>query len=508
MQQQEEEVVSQLSALQLAQEAGLPTERFPETKEEADLAEEILARRMERISIDEHERILLELYGVHRGDEEDPKLMEEKRQELELELELIEHKPAYDLARSRNPSYVTSPAFTLMFIRWAQMDAKVAAEKLMTHFETKIKFFGSGDCLARDIHQSDFTEAERQVLESGFMQILPYRDACGRAIFLTASTEQDKFRYDNYEDIGDMRCVWYLLMQSLKDEETQRIGTIFVDLAFDAFKVSPGQLELGKQVQDALPVRLVCGHMCYSDPELRAYAAGFQLHASEEEQKRMRMHFGSREETQFVLQTFGIPSEKFPIKHDGTADPTEHCKWLAAIRTLEEKAITEGGDNLADSLVDVPESSPVIVPRRFDVLFGKSTFAREHTGTKRALHVVEMHFEAYNALDQSQKSAKMDMTKKIISIIHESGGRFLRQDDDGVWVVADELDAKKKIGHWLRHARHKKTQVSKATSANDGEVAPSSENEMRAKRVTPCTSPSVEETEGREETQQSKSVKV
>jgi hypothetical protein len=53
------------------------------------------------------------------------------------------------------------------------------------------------------------------------------------------------------------------------------------------------------------------------------------------------------------------------------------------------------------------------IPGRFDVLFGKSVLARDHTGTRRALHVVEMYYEDYERTDG--KFQKTDIAEKVIS---------------------------------------------------------------------------------------------
>jgi len=126
----------------------------------------------------------------------------------------------------------------------------------------------------------------------------------------------------------------------------------------------------------------------------------------------------------------------------------------------------------------------ILVPRRFDVLFGKAPESRDHTGTLRALHLVEMHFDEYNRLGKYQKT---DLAERIISIVHESGGRFLMQDENGAWIETELVESRKKIAHWFRHAR------SKRSKQDDNSGSLSSQKRTGAsgpvKRGLPCVSP-------------------
>lgn len=233
-------------------------------------------------------------------------------------------------------------------------------------------------------------------------------------------------------------------MKILQDEETQKLGVVWVVVNFNGFKVSANRFQLAVDVLSKMPLRVSAAHFCYKDSTLRPYATGFQLFCGENERNRMRMHHGTPEEIEFELQTFGIPTEDLSLTSDGGCSRTQHCIWLRILK-IHEEAVAMCSSKIQDEYV--------IVPRRFDVLFGKSRLARNHTGTRRARHIVEMHFEAYEVL---RKYRKTDVAEKILAIIHESGGRFLRQDSQGAWVLADDIEARKKIAHWFRYLREQK----------------------------------------------------
>jgi hypothetical protein len=171
---------------ELAEKSGLPQDRFPETQQEVDKAEEILANELNELSLVEHEKILFDVHGIAQVHDEDPAFLEAKFAEFEAELRKIRNKSAYEYAKYLNASYVDDPAFRLMFLRSERFATKLAAKKLVRHFEVKRELFGNGEILAREVRLSDLTKDDMETLESGFMQILPTRDAAGRSIFCLA----------------------------------------------------------------------------------------------------------------------------------------------------------------------------------------------------------------------------------------------------------------------------------------------------------------------------------
>ena len=176
-------------------------------------------------------------------------------------------------------------------------------------------------------------------------------------------------------------------MASARDEESQMKGHVSLIMNLCAFK-APMDVHRGvAMVQSCVPHRLGAGHFCYDDPTLHPYVAGFHLFVGEEDRIRIRTHFGTRDEIDLALQAFGIPAEAIPIHKNGTCDLIDHLEWLDATQKQELKMKTP-------LLRHVINDSKAL-PNCFDVLFGKSSRAREHPGTLRAWHLVQMHFGAY-----------------------------------------------------------------------------------------------------------------
>jgi hypothetical protein len=182
--------------------SGLPQDRFPVTPQEVDKAEEILANELSALSLQEHEKILFDVHGISQVQDEDPPFLEAKFAELGAELQKIRNKSAYENAKYLNSSYVDDPAFRLMFLRSERFDTKLAAQRLVRHFEIKRELFGNGDILAREVRLSDLTKDDMETLESGFLQVLPVRDAAGRIIFCLAPTQ----RPDDGKSVENVVC--------------------------------------------------------------------------------------------------------------------------------------------------------------------------------------------------------------------------------------------------------------------------------------------------------------
>lgn len=168
----------------LARSAGLADNRFPRTNEEADIAELALTNELERMSLDEHERILFDVHGIARTEEENDDLIQRKLEDLGKALDKMKKKKkeAYERAKFLNRAYVESPKFRLMFLRSECYDPVGAAQTIVNHFEVKRKIFGDGEVLSRDVRQDDLDEEDKVTLNTGFLQVMPARDAAGRAV--------------------------------------------------------------------------------------------------------------------------------------------------------------------------------------------------------------------------------------------------------------------------------------------------------------------------------------
>eukprot|EP00934_Nitzschia_sp_Nitz4_P000827 Nitzschia sp. Nitz4//scaffold83_size84149//32530//36503//NITZ4_005171-RA/size84149-processed-gene-0.73-mRNA-1//1//CDS//3329558938//827//frame0 len=413
------------------QARALQTNRFPQTEEEASRADALLAKELERLSIKEREVILYDIHGVSDAKPEDPLVVEQKLLELDRELNKCRHdNDAFKKAIVLNRPYAASSSFRLLFLRKERFDVQRAAQLITRHFEIKRKLFGDGDVLARPVYQSDLGEREIQSLQSGFVRLWPGRDSAGRAVIFLETPKSIKPSCDNFHYVH-YRVAWYMAMKALEDAVTQRIGAVWVvSLEYKETEEVSVEQSIGMNTTQAVvPLNILSQHFCYQHPEKRPYLTGLHMFAEDSMRPRTRLHCGSPNEVKLKLQTFGIPTDHFPWTQDPVSCLKTHQKWLDAERLREglPKPEVSPADACSPDSGDYQDQD-VITPQRFDVLFGRTIYARRHTGTLRAMHIIEMNFESY---EKSGRYQKMEMAEKIVKNIQECEGRFLRQDESG-----------------------------------------------------------------------------
>ena len=191
---------------ELAQAAGIPVDRFPETTEEAQAATDLLVQSLQRLSIEEHQAVVLDIHGFDEkiNEKETSPYVNEKLAELQQHLDRITQKEAYNLALQLNSNYVCSRSFRLMFLRCERFNVQAAAEMMVLHFEEKLQLFGNGDILAREILQSDLSPKERVVLDTGLLQLMKQRDAAGRTVLLVVTSRVIEILHNDYATNNDV----------------------------------------------------------------------------------------------------------------------------------------------------------------------------------------------------------------------------------------------------------------------------------------------------------------
>ena len=234
-------------------------------------------------------------------------------------------------------------------------------------------------------------------------------------------------------------------MTVMKDEDIQKKGVVFVMYNYCRHREEVDFQREIHQLRAAMPYRTDAAHYCYNDASLRPFVAGIRLFIDPFARFRLRPHYGTPEKIEFELQTFGIPTEYSPMQKDGSWCLAWHEEWLAMQKAREQKEALE--------MEEAAKQNAIIVPRRFDVLFGRGKIAKTHTGNLRALHLCEMNYPRYESAITG-KYGKTEVAEQIVRIIHESGGRFLKPENGG-WVEVDNDAAREKISHFFRHMRFK-----------------------------------------------------
>lgn len=439
---------------------------------DVDLVDQMLAQEFNALSMAERDRILFEIHGI--ASDEDPEGVEKHLADMERHLCEIPEKKALEAAKYYDTDYVNKNR--LAFLRAERFDAKAAAVKMVKHFESKQLLFGEGTILARAIRYSDLCEGSIKMLESGFMQVLPQRDAAGRSILFVRPELQIKTMLS----IGDInssqematKAMWYMLSTTLQDEETQRQGIVAVIVGNPkCLENDITTLKKFHQARESLPKKIVGIHLCSHEISLRPLVEEFDIMT-----KEMRMHFrphisNDPKQIIFELQTFGIPITEEYLKPDAQINVAWLREWLDIRKSQEEES----------------KESPagVIIPRKFDVLFGRGKNNREHTGNLRCSLLVEMHMEQY---EKASKYEKTMIAERIVSMVDESLGRFLKYESKKGWVDVPREEAREKVSHFFRFQRSKKVGGGVDGKGN-GKASPTAQTQQHTKRGIPPISP-------------------
>ena len=103
------------------------------------------------------------------------------------------------------------------------------------------------------------------------------------------------------------------------------------------------------------------------------------------------------------------------------------------------------------------------------LLLGRGGATNNHIGNKRFRSIVADHQREYLG---ARKKEKAVIARKIVSIIQENGGRFLKRSfESDVWVEVNDKKATEKTSQALREGldvRHKTIRPEKMTKRNYG----------------------------------------
>jgi len=239
-------------------------------------------------------------------------------------------------------------------------------------------------------------------------------------------------------------------------------------------------------VREAIPNRLVALHYCYQDESMKALMTAQKVHfLTRNLRSRFRDHFSiDHNEICFQLETYGIPIDKQILLPNGHLGMKWYNEWIQIRESQEAEAFKSGDDDNSTTIID----DTIITPRNFDVLFGRGRDTREHCGNLRCAHLVEMHQQEY---EQCTKTEKTELAKRIVSMVKECNGRFLKKDRKKGWQKVSDGKAREKVSHFFRHLRATTTSTTTTTTTqessfnnNDSSDATTHTNEKRSQHPT------------------------
>lgn len=500
----------------------------------------LIARQMASLSTEDREKVYFDIHGVSDEVLETPELIESKLDQMAFELLKLPDSKAYEIARAQSSEYVDNANFRLSFLRAELFDATKAAKRFSRHWQAKYELFGE-DLLTSDITQDDLDPDTLEALYCGLMQYLPLRDRAGRLVHVSF------FHPDEISLQAKLRRVFYMCMASNEDEETQRKGRVAIGyLVGQDVTGSPRNDWQVANLLQALPVRMEAVHLCHDSQTLWGpIFSVFKYVVCLFLRMRIREHFGPHSECLFKLQTFGIPIHNcFPtIRGQGQIDKETHVRFwekrcrlelfrkqerqkvisnvppqidlplsgsmdtpgaeaviqraqtptiLSVEATLSVQQSTRSNEEesakqdekVNESKARVVPQSSILVPGIHDVLLGRGKGFYQHKGNIRFRHWIDSRSSEYD--EASSSAEKKRITREVIKLVREGGGRFLKDDRKCGWLsVTDEM-ARQKVAHVFRSLRTPvgagNSKTSTLGSATRRHMDSESENEGDRKR--------------------------
>lgn len=259
-------------------------------------------------------------------DEEPETLVQESLIRLQLELDRIENKPAYDQALKRSPEYVTNELFRLKHLRAEKFDCHAAAVRIMWHFEEKLELFGP-DKLGREILLSDLDKDDMESMNMGYLQVLSSLDFHNRTVLFwyKACTNCYKHR----ENI--LRTVWYIYNVISHDEMCQKRGVVSVVFNNGGFPNGGMDYEKSRRTARlfrALPVRMDSFLVCLDERPWLTVVDAFSVIVSKHLRIRMRALPGTYQECLYKLMALGVPYDSLPVNDANELLIDNHLRWI------------------------------------------------------------------------------------------------------------------------------------------------------------------------------------
>jgi hypothetical protein len=431
---------------------------------------ELMAKEMNRLSLQERERAYEDLHGVSVMVHESPELIHAALPTMEYHLQRIRHKPAYTLAEAHRKEYVQDANFRLMFLRAERFDVEKAANRLVRWLTWKLDLFGKEKLCEKHIGLDQLDADARVMVETGIMQILPERDSCGRAVQALAL----RYRYHwGKSSKALLQMFFYIAMVAAEDETNQKNGMVIIlyGLGIEMSPIDPSALGhidekyeiLGySSITTCLPIRWDAVHFLTTSRALQYSMAMFTKTIGWHVRARLRVHIGSHLEGQYGLLSFGLPSSLLPFTDECELKTNNHKKWIQRRLVKDHEVLRrqQSNPNYVFPGIDLPG--------RNDVLLGQGRPIQDHSGNRRLHELVETYFGEYN--NAPKDGGKADVARKIILEIRKppalggaasirSQARFLQLSKFRGWweEVTDEDVQIEKVCNRLRNARQRKT---------------------------------------------------
>jgi hypothetical protein len=414
--------------------------------------DKFLATSMAQLNFKERQDYQEDLHGVSSSNPEDPDQIERWLDELETHLNAIKRGSNYQAAELMDASYVTNRDFRIMFVRGNRYKTKEAANQIILFFDMKRRLFGQ-DKLVKEITLNDLDDDDKNSLQSGSLQLLPYKDRTGRILLLGLPGLSRIQKLEN-----DLRARFYFFMTVLKSERAQLRGVVAVSYTVGQFKDrahGAGFIDQTK-LSLALPVHWAGVHLCSDDHLQYVLVSACLKMIPSQLRARFKVHIGSYMELQYFVKPYGIPPESLPSPSSSVySELDQHLRWYNECQLRE--AFASGG-----TIKDSPTNLQIDLFYN-DVLFGGKK--NSNGGNKSLRSLVKSNSNEYDTGTKTEKRALIDY---VVREIRKADGRFLKQAEDDIekWEEVSLEEACGKIAQAFRNNRRPRaSQVQEGSTA-------------------------------------------
>ena len=137
--------------------------------------------------------------------------------------------------------------------------------------------------------------------------------------------------------------------------------------------------------------------------------------------------------------SFGITPDMLPFDEAGRFSTVQFMEYLEQRRIKEEEA----------RRID-RNKNMILYPNSKDVLMGRGRPFQQFVGNLNLAKIVAQHQIEYN---ESERNSKTKLTRRLVQVIKDGNGRFLKRDGkpDGGWVEVNDAQSREKIAHAFRY---------------------------------------------------------
>lgn len=423
--------------------------------------DELLSEAMNTLTFEERNQQEEALHGVDRDIAEEGTFFDNALKELDSHLVRQKAGTVYETAETMSADYVSHRAFRIMFLRSNRYDAKAAADRMLGFFEMKQKIFGN-EKLVKDITIDDLDEDDRACLRSGWTQLCG-RDKSGRMVIAQLAIGSKKMETLQSE----LRARYFMIMTALKSEQTQLRGSVWIIYTIGEYGSQNNPLGFAEVVDISLRCPMYAAAVHFLTDAIKQYllfnmatrAMPIKLRA------RVRLHFGSHLECQYLLSSYGIWRELLPLTPNTYSIERErHLQWYQSCFSTTTSETTNAG--IVSTSTSCKTTAAAVVTQPItdkDILY----MGGKKTNTAGNVHLQNLVTEFFQTYDESGTSDEMkrSIVNAMIDEIHRSGGRFLmnqnqassansEQDADSVvWATVPSNELRTKIMQMFRNRR-------------------------------------------------------